>query len=381
VKPFIILRSAGILVLGFAAVVAIRLGVAETIFRRDMADDVQRAIALQGSTPSAAFEERLAELEPSQARIALEKAVAANPRASSGWIALGLLEESSGYVAVAEESLLRAARVDQRHLPAWTLANFYFRRGNQAQFWVWAARAASLTYDDFRPLLRLGDALEADPARLLAHFDDAPRLRAAYLDFLIAGNRLKEAQQVANSMSSDRANDPHLIDLADRQLRAGNAGEALQLWNIASGFPPLDPGVGRILTNGDLSHPPQNLGFDWRLLSNEGVAESWKPAGLVFILSGSQPESCVLLEQTMLVVPRQLRLRFSYRGQASGMRWAMNGIEGHSWESGSEWKEGLFSLPRGRGLAALKLVYQRDPGTTRTEGRVELRDLRLEVSS
>lgn len=369
---------------GVAALAAVRLAVAETMFRQDTAEAIRRAIAVQGPAPAAEFEERLAEIDVIDARSALERAVEANPRAGPAWIALGMLEETGSDFAAAEQSFLEASRVDRQYLPAWTLANFYFRRSNAERFWTWAERAAALAYDDLGPLLRLCDGFEPDPVRMLAHFGGARRLRTAYLDFLIGEKRLDAAQQVAKSMFHDRANDPFLIELADRQLRAGNAGQAIELWNEASGFESLDPSAGKILTNGDLARAPLNLGFDWRLMQTEGVQETWKPSELVFTFSGSQPEACVLLEQTVYFVPRRFRLRFDYMTGAiapSGIHWALDNRESPALETSDRWREGVFDLPRKQGLARLKLFYRREPGTTRTEGRIELRNLRLEGSS
>ncbi len=375
---------AGTLFFGCAALTAIRLAVADTIFRRDTPECVRAAIAVQWPTPAAEFEQTLAELDPAHAQEALERATRANPRSSQAWIALGLLEESSGNRAAAEHSLLEAAEVDHQYLPAWTLTNFYFRRANRALFWQWAERAASLNHDDFLSLLRLCDQFEPDPATMLAHFRDARRLRPPYLNFLIGENRLDAAQQVAREMSVDRANDPYLIGLADRQLRAGNAAAAMELWNIASGFPALDPSAGRILTNGDLGHAPLNLGFDWRVGQTEGVAQSWSPSELVFTFSGSQPEVCVLLEQTIYLVRGKFRLRFEYlTGEPSptGVHWSLDNMEGPRIEPSLEWRRGTFDLPSSHGVRNLKLFYRREAGTTRTEGRIEIRDLRLESGS
>lgn len=372
----------GVLFFGLAALAAIRLAVAETMLRRDTAEAIERAVAVLGPAPAAAFEERRADIDAPNARDALKRAVAANPRASEAWIRLGMMEESSGDLASAERCLLEASRVNRQYLPAWTLANFYFRRVNRERFWPWADRAAAFAYDDLRPLLQLCDQFELEPARMLAHFSDSRRLRPAYLDFLIGENRLDAAQKVAKAMWNDRANDPLLIELADRELRAGDALSAIELWNAVSGYSPIDPSEGRILTNGDLARAPLNLGFDWRLVQPEGAAETWRPSELVFTLSGSQSEACVLLEQTIYFVPRHFRLRFAYLTSSapSGIHWALDDKTGPPVEPSDRWREGAFDVPRTKGLARLKLIYLREPGTTRAEGRIELRNLRLEVS-
>ena len=153
-------------------------------------------------------------------------AVDANPRLSLGWIRLGLHAESEGNLAEAEADLLQAARVDRQYLPAWTLSNFYFRRDDRANFWPWARRAAALTFDDYRPLLRLADALDASPREVIARLQGGtplyPLVRA-YLDLLIGAGRLEAAQEVA--LVLDARHDPsdrlRLADLAARRKRAG----------------------------------------------------------------------------------------------------------------------------------------------------------------
>jgi tetratricopeptide (TPR) repeat protein len=374
-------RWASFFFFGLATIAAIRLVVADTFAREETEGATRRAIALEWPFPSAELEQMLAEADPEHAREALTRAVKANPQSSASWIALGLLEETNGAASEAERSLLQAAKVDRQYLPAWTLANFYFRRASRDQFWVWADRAAALTYDDLRPLIRLADQFEPDPGRMLAHFRDARRVRPSYLDFLIGKKRLEEAQQVARAMADDRANDPRLIDLADRQLRAGNVQQAIELWNIASGFPGIDPPAGTILTNGDLSRAPLNLGFDWRVGQAEGLLQRWKPSELMFTLTGSQPEACALLEQTVYLPSGHFQLRFKYLtddGLTKGVRWSLDNIEGPPIEPGSQWTEGVFDFPSAKGLRNLKLFYRREPGTTRAEGRIEIRGLRLD---
>jgi tetratricopeptide (TPR) repeat protein len=379
-----LLPLAGMLLFAWMALAAIRLAVAETIFRQDTPEATTRAIAIQGAAPSAEFEEYLAERDPTQARDALKAVVAINPRAAAAWMSLGMLEDNAGDPSLAERYLLTAARIDHQYLPAWTLTNFYFRQGNREFFWEWARRAASLTYDEFPPLLRLCDQFEPDPVRMLAHLGNPRHIEPPYLDFLIGENRLGAAQQVAHGMVKERANDPYLIRLADRQLRAGNTADAIELWNAASGLSPIEPSAGKILTNGNLDRAPLNLGFDWRLGQEVGVASTWRPSKLIFTLSGSQREACVLVEQTICLIPGRFRLRFDYvtrDAPSAGIHWSLDNHEGPVIEPSERWREDVFDVPRTRGLAHLKLFYRREPGTTRAQGRIEIRNLRLEASS
>lgn len=79
----------------------------------------------------------------------------AQGKSSNDWIAEGLALEKSGDISSAETALLTAVEQDRRFLPAWTLANFYFRRGRDRDFMEWSRRASVMQYDDARPLLRL----------------------------------------------------------------------------------------------------------------------------------------------------------------------------------------------------------------------------------
>jgi hypothetical protein len=132
--------------------------------------------------------------------------------------------------------LLQAAYLDHQLLPAWTLANFYFRQNRQEDFWNWGARAAALTYDDYRPLLQLADRLEPDADVLLRQLEAPPGLTRAYLDFLIGQQRLEAAQQAARFLL--RSNDPsdrkRILSLADRQLAAGRPADAAELRNAVA---------------------------------------------------------------------------------------------------------------------------------------------------
>lgn len=142
------------------------------------------------------------------------------PRYTAASLELALEWERAGDRDRAEQLLLEAARLDRRYLPAWTLANFYFRGEDRENFWLWGPRAASLCFDDFRPLLRLADAWEPDPRRFVERLGDRPELLRAYLDFLIGGRRWSDAQIVAELLAAHAVSSDQLRfeDLA-RRLR------------------------------------------------------------------------------------------------------------------------------------------------------------------
>ena len=75
-------------------------------------------------------------------------------------------------------------------------------RGDAAKFWPWAKRAADLTYDDYRPLLRLADALDTSPTRVATRLGGGAPLLRAYLDLLINAHRLDSAKEVAGLLAA-----------------------------------------------------------------------------------------------------------------------------------------------------------------------------------
>jgi len=329
--------------------------------------------------------------------LALKEAVRIDPRRSAAWIMLGLLAERQGEWTSAERDLLEAARVDHQYLPAWTLTNFYFRRGNRERFWVWARRAAPMTFDEFPPLLRLADHFEPDPVNVLQWLGDSARLERGYLSYLIQRNRLDAAQRVAVRLAarSDPADAPRFAALASRQIAAGNAGAALEAWNVLHA-PPLDPARGPFLTNRDFRSPPSGEGFDWILASAPcpGVAAAWSPGQVRFDFSGGQPDACVLLTQTLILVPRgTYRLRFEFRGEGRpstpGFDWDLEASAGKATRPRSasfiaaasgNWGSAERIFPQVHGpLARLRFGYHRQSGTVRYEGSVWLRQLRWEV--
>jgi hypothetical protein len=107
-----------------------------------------------------------------------------SPRSSDSWIAEGLAAEEARDYAHAERALLEAARIDRQYLPAWTLANFYFRRNDPEHFWPWARHAARMAYDDRAPLVRLAHEFEPDPRRILDRLGDTPELRRGIRDII-----------------------------------------------------------------------------------------------------------------------------------------------------------------------------------------------------
>jgi tetratricopeptide (TPR) repeat protein len=246
-------------------ITAARLSYAEFVAAGDTPESLARAARL---APNAAYLERLSELssggtsdlEPDhaseeetsagsasaqrqqRASDALRLALAINPRSSSAWITLGLAAERERDFSEAARDLEQAARVDRQYLPAWTLANYYFRRVDRPLFWRWARRAAALAYDDLAPLLTLADRLE--PGRATQHLAPSSQLERAYLDLLIGENRFDDARSVARMIvARTRAGRGSAEDVsrlrgfAKRLIAAHRGADALEIWSGISTGP------------------------------------------------------------------------------------------------------------------------------------------------
>lgn len=306
-------------------------------------------------------------------RLAISRAVEMNPLDSSAWITLGLEAEQAGDVHRASEYLLRAEKVDQQYLPAWTAANFFYRHANDVEFWRAARQAAAMSYDDPAPLIDLVDHREAGAVAALERLGDTPRLESGYLRFLIGQSRWLEAQAVAAKLASRHdPQDGELLASFSEHLIAAGQGET-----------PFE------LANGDFQTRPSGHRFDWRVTPPPDGASRWEPGRLRLWLASSTPDACPLLDHWVMIAAGEYRLRFRYRteglAEPTGLRWVLSreGIEEATGlalaratdsERSANWS---FSVKK-KGVYQLQLVYVRVPGTIHIEGGVELTSVGLE---
>lgn len=342
----------------------------------------------------------VSDTDPARAAQALRRAVALNPMDSRSWIDLALRYETDGDSSQAERCLLRASEVDRTYLPAWSLANFYFRRDDTQRFWLWAGTAAGMLYGDPAPLFRLAGAVAEDEnliERLNLRNAD---LRAAYLGYVLAKDRAGLIHPVTQRLLMDgRQEDvPLLLAACDRLLDLRRSGEAIEIWNRLSGskripYGPVSASGGAALMNGSFSLPLSSHGFDWRAPDIYGVsvASEEEPGGLRLTFSGRQPESCEPLSQLVPVRENaryELDYRYSTAGIAggSGISWNLEFADVKDSEpvtvpiplAETEGSQAVpFDTPPGCRLVRLSLGYRRAPGTTRVEGRIVLRQVRL----
>jgi tetratricopeptide (TPR) repeat protein len=341
------------------------------------------------------------------ARDALQRAAALDASDASIWIRAGLQAEAVGDFERAESSLLRAARLSRQYEPRWTLAGYYFRREDEGHFWPWAKSALEVSYGDRRPLFDLCWGITESPALILKNA--IPPVRAVqrdYMVYLVAQKRLDAAETVgriieAGAIPTDR---DALLQYVNGMLDAHRWDSALTAWNglCARKIIPynvLEPGRGISLTNGAFQSEFLGMGFDWRSPPTGGVAtlRQESPAALRITFSGKQPERCEVLRQLApLLAGTGYRLYFEYRTSGinpqTGLQWtaydAWSGAETPVVSphfSSQQWTSATASFtvpkvpPNPRALF-LALTYVRTPGTTRIEGEVWLRNVRLEVA-
>jgi tetratricopeptide (TPR) repeat protein len=417
------------LVAGFALASAwtVRVAWADHNFQQLTVAATERALAL---TPDRAdYWVRLALLvsgdDPARSAEAFERAAALNPLDANAWVELGLGSENRGDLATAERCLLRAAEVDRGYLPRWSLANYYFRRQDAAQFWPWVGQAAAMAYGDASPLFRLCWSFTEDGDRIAALLAiHRPSMQASYLGYLLEQNRMAYVTSAARRLLAwNRAEDTALVlktceqllnqtrpAKARREAPRETSLDALEIWNALarSRRVPgvlLAPDAGVSLTNGRFVTAPSSRGFDWQLPAVEGISHAHQenPTGIRFSFSGRQPQKCEFLEQLLPVLGnRRYTLAFRYRTagvpSGSGLRWRVldegmptgrapggnrSPILAHTESlSADEETPGEFSFQTDAPsrLLRLSLGYERAPGSTRIEGSLTLRNVQLTLT-
>jgi tetratricopeptide (TPR) repeat protein len=342
----------------------------------------------------------VSDTDPARAAQALKRAVALNPMDARSWIDLALRYETDGDLAEAERCLLQASEVDRTYLPAWSLTNFYFRQNDTPRFWQWAKKAAGMSYGDPAPLFRLAGAVAEDENLIERLSLRNPDLRAAYLGYVLAKDRAALIDPVTERLLIDGRPEDVPLELAacDRLLELQRVDEAIGIWNRLSGLKRIPYGrvsstAGAGLMNDSFSSPLLSHGFDWRTPDIDGVstASEDEPGGLRLTFSGRQPESCAPLSQFVAVredARYELQYRYGTSGIAdgSGLSWNLEfpdvkdsapvTVPIPSTEKEAS-RTLSFDTPSGCHLVRLSLTYRRASGTTRTEGRIVLRQVRL----
>ncbi|MFN7922242.1 MAG: hypothetical protein U0Q16_19215 [Bryobacteraceae bacterium] len=302
--------------LGAAAWRAFELAYADFLVSQNTLDAVSRAVALDPENADTqlwlAEHRQYAGLDPSTAILVAEQL---RPLDSKPRIRLALVNESAGRYPEAERLLLEAAAADRLYEPAWTLANFYFRRGNRESFWTWADRALAMSYGDRKPLFELCRRMSASPSEFAARI-----ARHTALGPILTG---------------------YLLDSVDAAIERHDAALARETWRalVERGLIREDSVMGR--------------GFGWRIPAVAGVRND----ALRFTLTGQQPEHCELLWRWLPFDIGAREVKAVIEPQVAGLRW-------------------ILDAPSG--LARVALAYERPQGSMRFAGEFTVKAVRVE---
>lgn len=383
--------------LALATTWTLRIGLAGIYFQQHTLASTEKALRL---TPGQAeYEEHLSgylrDTDEQGATQALRRAVALDPYDANAWIQLGLSYEAKNRLSDASRCLHQAAAVDRTFLPAWSLANFYFRQNDPSQFWFWVHQASRLVPEDATPLFRLCWHFTDDGTQIERQLDlSRPDMQAQYLNFLVADHRIEAVESVAFRLAaSDRRRDtPLLLNVSDWLIAQRQGTAALNIWNRLAEqhripFHAIHPNSKPTVTNADFIHSPTSIGFDWHLASAPGITATQDNSlgGLRLEFSSDQPESVEILTQALAVQPNAVyRFLFDYAtsgiAPGTGLTWRVTDLrtgnvlatsESLSADTGAVGHLD-FTVPENSRFVRLSLVYQRALGTTRIEGTLVL---------
>jgi tetratricopeptide (TPR) repeat protein len=375
--------------------------------RRNQPDGTRLAMRLMPA--NAAYPAQLAQelyaSDPPAAKSLLQKAVKLNRYDASSWIQLGLLSEAENDLPEAEESLLQAAGADSTFLASWSLTNFYFRRQNAARFWYWAQRAAQTVPDDATPLFRLAWYVNPDAQEIEKQFQmKRPVVDGQFVNFLLTQGDPEAVTagashllETTNKESSQTGSTGTLLGACDWLLEHKRPDLALGVWNgLAARIPYPSLGANSPVTNSNFGKSPLSHGFDWHLATVEGVTSflNANPNTLGFEFSGEEPDSFLLLSQTVPVHAQTnyaLTVEYGTSGipPDSGIEWRVTDEQtgavlaktpSLSAEQGGS-AAACFTTPERTAFVNLSLLYQRQPGTVRVEGKLALKAVRLDPAT
>jgi len=337
---------------------------------------------------------QLARLDDRNAEELLRTSLRLNPYNSDAAIDLGLRYEADGDFREAEKLLEQAFAVDHTYAPRWSLANFYFRRGNIPSFWTWARKSAEMPDSDIGGLFDLCWRVSRDPTIIEANIVvNNPLVIRQWIDFLISKDKAQAAVHPALRLvhlGSEEMDRDRLFALTDRMVVANDAPSADSLWLelIRQHWIVADSSIPN---NPEFAREPLPVKFDWNLSADTGL-HSWPgSSGLVTEFTGDEPENCTIAEQAVSLPPGNYRLESSYRTRGiaanTGIRWEVAEAESNAILASSPFMSGdsltKFALPfsadSNHRLLHLRLAYQRQPGTPRVSGTLVVASVRIQV--
>jgi hypothetical protein len=378
----------------WAAWHSIQLARADFLFKQDTEASVRSAIRL---VPDGwEYYIRLAQFDREHSDDLLGKSLRLNSYNAGAAIAVGLQYEADGDQGHAEKLLLQAFSVDHTYLPRWSLANFYFRHDDMPQFWFWARKAAEMPSDDIDGLFELCWRVEPNADIISKQIaTDKPEFLRQYAAWLLSKDQADAAAAVSARLLDvgDAELDRSLLfALVNRLSAANRANAATDLWHalIKGGWAAADSSVPN---NPTFAREPLPVAFDWSLPEYSGL-HSWPgPSGLETEFTGSEPEACTVVEQSIWLNPGNYTFRSAYRtsgiAQNTGLSWQIiyaqsDAILAESDDLASEkGNESVldFTVPPGTSLIRLRLVYHRAIGTTHIEGTLMIKSTEIKVQA
>jgi hypothetical protein len=377
-----------------------RLAFADYLFRQNTRESVAQALRWDrfnaGYYTWQAELQEFAGVDPASS---LDEAVRLNRYASGAWVRLAARSEMRGDFPAAERQLLVAEQVDRLFDTRWALMNFYFRRGDAEKFWFWTRKSLEMSYGDLTSLFELVWRFTDDGERMNRALPEDVQILNKYLYFLTATNRLTAGGPIALRLLRDSSSKdvPVLLHYGEEALEASRTSAAIVVWNGLCErklltYKKLSPERAQTLTNADFMVAAIQTGFDWRFSPNPEVTilQPIPEGGVRISLNGKQSETEDLAWQVVPLLPgRRYRLQFDYRTadmRQTGVCWIVRaGFRGLS-ELGhgavlaprEEWQHADVVFSSGEAnTARLVLRYERELGTMRAEGTLDLKDLTL----
>ena len=365
---------------------------ADYLFHQDTEASIRSAIS---QTPDNwKYYMRLAQFDQDHARELLAAALRLDRYNAQADIEMGLQYEAEGDFVRAEHSMLAAYAVNHTYLPRWSLANYYFRRNNMPAFWSWARSAAAMPSDHIEPLLALCWRVSPDPEKITAEIaNDQPKFLRQYLNFLLSMNQMNMAAAIAPRLvngGNPRTDRPIMLSAINKLVAAGHAKSADSLWHLLIRRHWI-VGDTTLPNNADFARKPLPVKFDWHLPECSGMYSWPGSSGLQTQFSGSEPESCTVSEQTVVLNRGKYAMEYSYQTSGilpnTGIHWQIvdaksNAILARSSDLSSDAPKQagfLFSVPQDASLIRLRLMYQRATGTNRVSGTLTIHSTRIQV--
>jgi hypothetical protein len=381
--------TAGVCVFGIWY--SLRLALADLQFHRDTEESIRAAIRL--ASDGWPYYMRLALYDRDHAERLLETSLALNPFDAQADVELGLQYEADGNIAAAERQMNQAFAIDNTYMPRWSLANFYFRQGNEKEFWKWARMAADMPADDVGALLELCWRASSDPATVSAELvNQNPGFLRQYANFLLAKGQPAAAADVVQqlfSLGDPKSDLPYMIEIVNRLVSANQPSAAFLLWHrlIQNRWIVAD---WTMPNNASFERTPLPISLDWSLHEYQGLHSWTGPSGLETEFAGNEPEDCVIAEQSVILGPGNYALAFSYQtssiSPSTGIRWQLLNpstqkvvAETEDLSSEKPKKAELrFFVSKGAPLLQLQLRYRRRLGTVRVSGTLNMREVQIQ---